>query len=53
MITFTDKDSKVVVCKPEIYIEVAKVHLEKDEKVDWSILKPTELLMNRTATRIA
>ena len=43
MITFTDKDN----------IEAAKVHLNKDEKVDWNIVQPTETLMNRMATRLA
>ena len=53
MITFTDKDSKVVICKPETYVEAAKGHLDKDEKVDWNLLQPTEKLLNKTATKLA
>ena len=46
--TITDKDSKVVVNKPEIFIETSKVNLGKDEKVDLNILQPIEKLMNKT-----
>ena len=47
MITYTDKDSRVVVCIPNYYIIVAEVHLSKDEKVEWEEVKPTVERMNR------
>ena len=55
LLTFTDKDSRVVICTPEQYITAAEVHLEKDEKVPWTVVKPTVTLMNRvsrTVTRV-
>ena len=48
LITFTDKDGRVVVCPPATYIEAAQVLISKDEEVSWEQLKPTENLMNRT-----
>ena len=41
VLSFTDKDSRVVVSTPELYQEAAEVHLKKDEKVDWCRLKTT------------
>ena len=52
ILSYTDKDSRVVVSTPELYQEAAEVHLKKDEKVDWCRLKITEVLMNRTAVRL-
>ena len=53
IITFTEKDFKVVVCKQEVYVEAVKVLLDKDEKVEWSVLQPTKKLTNRTLTKLA
>ena len=49
MITYTDKDSRVVICTPTHYITAAEVHLSKDEKVEWELVKPTVERMNRIA----
>ena len=49
VISYTDKDGKIVVCPPALYIKAANAHLQKDEQVDWTELKSIELLMNRTA----
>ena len=53
LITFTDKDGRIVICPPNLYKEAANVHLQKDEKVSWDLLKKTEVLMNRTAIQVA
>ena len=52
VITFTDKDSRVVICPPGLYIEAAEKHLCKDQKVDFSELKPTENKLNRVASNL-
>ena len=49
LLTFTDKDSRMVLCPPEVYKEAAKVHTSKDEVVSWDTLAPTVQTMNRTA----
>ena len=49
LLTFTDKDSRMVLCPPEVYKEAAKVHTSKDEVVSWDTLAPTIQTMNRTA----
>ena len=52
LITFTDKDARVVVCKPDKYREAAKIHIEKDQEVDWTEVKPTINKMNKTAQQL-
>ena len=52
IVTFTDKDGRVVICPPALYKEAANVQLSKDQKVSWDVLKPTEILMNRTAVQL-
>ena len=52
LLTFTDKDSRVVVCQPESCSEAAKVHLEKDVPVTWDKVPETITLMNRTARSV-
>ena len=52
LLSYTDKDGRVVISTPEVYIQAAEVHLNKDEKVSWEVLKPTELTMNRTAVML-
>ena len=47
MITFTDKDSRVVVCSPDDYNRAAHVHIVKDVEVDHNVIEPTITLMNR------
>ena len=49
LMTYTDKDSRIVICTPDQYIEAAEVHLSKDEKVDWDTVKPTIDKMNRVS----
>ena len=53
IVSYTDKDSRVIVTKPSTYIAAAEVHLSKDRKIDWSEVEPTNKLMNRTARALA
>ena len=46
LVTFTDKDGRAVLCHPSLYKKAAEVHTSKDDKVEWSQLKPTEVYMN-------
>ena len=52
-LTFTDKDSRVVVCLPESYTKAASVHLSKDEEASWEKVPEVITLMNRTARSLA
>ena len=52
MITFTDKDSRVVICSPNDYNCAARVHIEKDDEVNHSVIKLTISLMNRISKQL-
>ena len=52
VISFTDKDARIVIGTPEIYREAAMIHISKDEEVDWSELDNVTGLMNRTSKQI-
>ena len=53
IVSYTDKDSRVIVNKPSTFITAVEVHLNKDRKIDWSEVDPSTKLMNRTARALA
>ena len=42
----------IAICLPSLYTEASFLHTSKDEGVDWSVLKPTENILNRTAASL-
>ena len=52
IITYTDKDSRTVICKPETYKEAANIHLNKDTPVTHDLIEPTITKMNRLSRQI-
>ena len=47
VIATTDKSGKLVVSKPETYLEALAVHTSKDEEIDWGEIGKVEKLVNR------
>ena len=52
VITFTDKNGRVVVCSPEIYKDADVKHIAKDEQIEWSEVDRIRVLMNRTSKQL-
>ena len=52
LVTYTDKDGRVVLCKPETYRRAAMVHISKDQPCEWSEVEKVTSLMNRTARQL-
>lgn len=52
VITFTDKNGRVVVFSPEIYKDAAMKHIAKDEQIEWSEVDRIRVLMNRTSKQL-
>ena len=52
LITYTCKDSRVVICNPKTYQKAASVHLENDEAVSWNTVGPSITFMNSLSRQL-
>ena len=52
VITYTDNDAQVVICKPETYKQAALVHLNKDFEASWDDVEPSVHMMNRLSRQM-